>query len=117
MIDTTHLVTILLQGGEFIAAFAAIAASIVMANLTRKFGSGVLASGFKTNSWGIFFIAIAILIDSCSQYLISSGYLNLLPSYVNMCLLITKGAFFILGTYIIVIGSKRTGDHIEKLMK
>lgn len=117
IIDTSRLITIFIEAGSFIAAFAAITAGFVMAQITKKFGSGILASGFKTNSSGIFFIAIAILIDSVNEYLIINNYLSFLPAYTSLALILTKEVFFVIGTYIIVIGSKKTGDKIEKLMK
>ncbi len=116
-IDTQRLLTILVDAGSFISAFAAITAGIVMASVTKKFGTGILASGFKTNSWGVFFIAFGIIVDAVSSYLANSGYISLLPPIVPTALLLAKEAFFVLGTYIIVIGSKRTGDKLESLMK
>lgn len=76
MIDTTKLLTVLVEAGSFIAAFAAIAAGIVMASVTKKFGTGILASGFKTNSIGIFFIAAGILLDAVNSYLQLSGFIS-----------------------------------------
>jgi hypothetical protein len=115
MIDTAKLLTIFVEAGSFIAAFAAIAAGVVMASVTKKFGTGILASGFKTNAFGIFFIAAAILLDAVNAYLQLSGFG--LPPLVTPILLIIKEAFFVIGTYIIVIGSKKTGDKLESLTK
>lgn len=115
MVDTTKLLTVLVESGSFIAAFAAIAAGVVMANLTKKFGSGILASGFKTNSIGIFFIALAILLDAINAYLQLSGFS--VPIYFTTILLIVKEILFVIGTYTIVIGSKKTGDKLESLTK
>lgn len=116
-IDTQRLLTILVEAGSFMSAFAAIAAGVVMASVTKKFGTGILASGFKTNSWGVFCIAFGIIIDALSSYLTVSGYTSFLPSFVPIAILLLKEAFFVLGTYIIVIGSKKTGDKLENLMK
>src|SRR5579872_2044892 len=109
-IDTQRLLTVMVEAGSFMSAFAAIAAGIVMASVTKKFGTGILANGFKTNSWGVFFIAFGIIIDAGSSYLNVTGYANLLPSYIPISLLLAKEACFVIGTYIIVIGSKKTGD-------
>lgn len=116
-IDPQRSLTVLVEAGSFMSAFAAIAAGVVMASVTKKFGTGILASGFKTNSWGIFFIAFGIIIDAGSAYLMVSNYVASLPSYLPIVLLLAKEACFVIGTYIIVIGSKKTGDKLESLMK
>ncbi len=110
-IDTAKLLTIIVQGGSFIAAFAAITAGVIMTSVTKKFGSGIMAVGFKAISIGVFFIAIGIIIDAFNTYLQVSSNLIL------ALLLIIKELFFVVGTYIIVIGSKRTGDKLEALTK
>ena len=115
MIDTAKLITVLIESGSFIAAFAAIAAGFVMASVTKKFGTGILASGFKTNAIGISFIAAAILLDAVNAYLQLSGFG--LPVFVTPVLLLAKEALFVIGTYTIVIGSKKTGDTLEKHTK
>lgn len=116
-IDAQKLLTIIVGAGSFIAAFAAIAAGAVMAGVTKKFGTGILASGFKTNSWGVFFIALGIIIDAVNSYLLVSDLSTLLPQVAMIALLLAKEACFVVGTYIIVIGSKKTGDKLESLMK
>lgn len=115
MIDTAKLLTVLVEAGSFIAAFAAIAAGFVMASVTKKFGTGILASGFKTNATGIFFIAVAILLDAVNSYLLLSGFV--ISPLITTLILLVKEAFFVIGTYIIVIGSKKTGDKLESLTK
>jgi hypothetical protein len=117
MIDTSRLIGILIEAGSFISAFAAIAAGVMMASVTQKFGTGILAAGFKTNAIGVFCIAIGIMIDSVSNYLLVSGYQSLVSSMIPIILLGIKEVFFVIGTYIIVIGSKKTGDKIESLTK
>ncbi len=116
-IDTQRLLTILVEAGSFMSAFAAIAAGIVMASVTKKFGTGIMAAGFKTNSMGVFFIALGIIIDALNSYLTVSNYTALLPPFVAIAILLAKEACFVIGTYIIVIGSKKTGDKLESLMK
>lgn len=115
MIDTAKLLSVLVEAGSFISAFAAIAAGFVMASVTKKFGTGILASGFKTNSVGIFFIAGGILLDAVISYLQLSTSFNL--ALLITAMLIVKEALFVIGTYIIVIGSKKTGDKLESLTK
>ena len=117
MIDTARLLTILIEAGSFISAFAAISAGFMMASVTKKFGTGILASGFKTNSIGVFCIAIGIIIDAVNSYLQVSGYASALPEIVSIGLLLAKEVFFVVGTYVIVIGSKKTGDKIESLTR
>lgn len=109
--DISRLLLIAVQAGAFISAFAAIAAGIIMTRVTKKFGTGILASGFKTISLGIFLIALGIVFDAVQVY-----FGSLSPQIV-IALTVLKEIFFVLGTYVIVIGSKRTGDKLESLTK
>jgi hypothetical protein len=109
--EMNKLLTLMIQTGSFIAAFAAISAGFIMHSVTKKFGTGILASGFKTISIGVMFIALGIIIDGVSQYLQSNN------TSIALVILFTKDILFVLGTYIIVIGSKKTGDKLESLMK
>lgn len=109
--ETERLLTIIVQAGSFIAAFAAITAGVVMSSVTKKFGTGILASGFKTISIGVIFIAIGIIIDAVNSYL------QIQSTAVFTTILIAKEFLFVVGTYIIVIGSKNTGDKLENLTK
>lgn len=109
--DTGKLITIIIEAGSFIAGFAAVAAGIMMAQVRQKFGTGILASGFKTISIGVFFIAGAIMMDAIQSYI----QISLGDMVIVLGLLLIKEAFFVLGTYIIVIGSKKTGDKLESL--
>lgn len=109
--DTSRLLIVLAQAGSFISVFAAIAAGIVMATVQKRFGTGILASGFRSIALGVFFIAGGITLDSFQNYL------PLLSPSVTNVLLILKELLFVIGTYVIVIGSKRTGDKLESLTK
>lgn len=116
MFDTSKILTIVVEAGSFIAAFAAIAAGVMMASVTKKFGTGILASGFKSISIGVLFIAVGIIIDAVN------AYLQIIPLPIDLALVITtilviKFACYVIGTYIIVIGSKKTGDKLESLTK
>lgn len=116
MIDTGKILTIIVEAGSFIAAFAAIAAGVMMASVTKKFGTGILASGFKSISIGVLFIAFGIIIDAVNAYL----QIISLPfdmSLIITIILVVKFTCYVVGTYIIVIGSKRTGDKLESLTK
>ncbi len=114
MIDIQKLFTIFIEGSSFISALASISAGIIMARLNKKFGTGILASGFKAIAIGILFIGAGILIDAVESYMEVSGYIN---PQLTIVLLLAKAPFFIIGTYIIVIGSKKTGDKLESLTK
>lgn len=109
--ETDRLLTLILQSGSFIAAFAAITAGIVMSQVTKKFGTGILASGFKTISLGVIFIALGIIIDAFNSYI------QIQNNTISTTILIGKEILFVAGTYIIVIGSKNTGDKLESLTK
>ncbi|RJQ36514.1 hypothetical protein C4559_05105 [Candidatus Microgenomates bacterium] len=109
--ETSKLLNIIIQSGSFIAAFAAITAGIMMFSVTKKFGTGILASGFKTISIGVIFIAIGIIIDAVNSYL------QIQSNIAFAAILIAKELLFVIGTYIIVIGSKKTGDKLESLTK
>ncbi len=111
--DIDKLLVIIIQGGSFIAAFAAVSAGVVMASVTKKFGMGLLASGFKSISIGVFFIAAGIITDALQSYIMFS--IDSLT--VLTIILAVKEVLFVVGTYIIVIGSKKTGDELESLIK
>ncbi len=112
MIDSARFFTIIVEGASFVAAFAAVTAAFIMYQVTKKFGSGILASGFKTISGGVLFLALGIIIDALDSYFLLS-YSNIFSAMVFLI----KGLCFVAGTYIIVIGSKRTADKIETLTK
>ena len=112
MIDTARFFTILVEGTSFVAAFAAVAAAGIMYQVTKKFGSGILASGFKSISAGVLFLALGITINAISSYFLLS-YNNIYSALVFLI----QGICFVTGTYIIVIGSKNTADKLENLTK
>jgi len=112
MFDFSKLSPLLIQTASFISAFAAIAASIIMARFLKKFVTGILAVGFKTIGIGIFIVALAIIIDAVALYI---QVLNT-PSTLSI-LLVVRQILFVIGTYIIVIGSKSMGDKLEELSK
>lgn len=110
--EANKLFIILIQAGAFISAFAGITAGIVMANVTKKFGTGILASGFKSIAIGVILIALGIITDAIQAYF--QNYSNL--TFITILISI-KEILFVAGTYIIVIGSKKTGDKLENLIK
>jgi hypothetical protein len=110
--NSAEFINIIVNGISFIAAFAAIAAAIIMYQVTKKFGSGILAHGFKTIGTGVLFLSLGIIIDALNSYL-QIGYNS--PYSVGVFLI--KGICYVVGMYIIVIGSKRTIDKLENLTK
>lgn len=108
----TDALSVFIQIASFVSSFLAIAAGIIMSNVTKKFGNGILAYGFKSIAIGIIFIAAGIIIDSLATYV-----LVFKNQAVNITLLILKEGFFLVGAYIIVLGSKRTADKLETLIK
>ena len=113
MVDVNNLFTIVIEAVALMAGFAAIVAAVIMSRVTKKFGTGILASGFKTISVGVFFIALGILVDAVESYLQSANFAPI-EQFITILLLV-KLALFVIGTYIIVIGSKKTGDKLESL--
>lgn len=112
MIDYTRLFPVLLEAASFISAFAAIVAGIIMARFLKKFVTGILATGFKTIGIGIFIIALGMIIDALALYIQALTT----PMPFNI-LLVVRQILFVIGTYIIVIGSKSMGDKLEILSK
>lgn len=112
MLQTASLLTILVQGMSFVASIAAIVASVIMYQVVKKFGKGIMAEGFRYIMTGILFIAFAIVIDAFQSYLGFSTQ-NLYSQFV----FVIKGICFVIGTYTIVIGSKRTVEKLEALTK
>jgi len=112
LLNNLQFLTILVQGVSFIAAFAALTASVIMYQVTKKFGSGILAHGFKTIGTGVLFIALGIIIDAINTYL------QITPTELASAgVFLIKGICFVTGTYIIVIGSKKTADRLENLTR
>lgn len=92
----------------FIAAFAGIAAAFVMLSITKKLRLGVLATSFRSTSWGVIFIAAALVVEAVSFYLQMQN---------DQIATLLKTALLIVGTYIIVIGAKSTADKLESATK
>lgn len=97
---------------SFMASFSAIAAGVIMVNVTKKFKTGILSYGFKSVAIGIIVIAFGITIDSLAAYV-----LVFKNSTLDTALLVLKETAFVIGAYIIVIGSKRTADKLQTLTK
>ena len=110
--DSARFFILIAEASSYIAAFAALAAAVIMSQITKKFGTGLLASGFKTIGSGVFFLALGIVIDTLNSYLHLS-YDNI----YSILLFVIKGACFVVGTYAIVIGTKSTADRLEKIIQ
>ena len=111
MIDTSRLLAVIVESGLFIAALAAVAASFMIAAIRKKFKNRVVASVFRTVSIGLLFIAGGIILDAVNSYFQISDALAVIG------ILLGKEIFFLIGTYIIVIGMKKTGDKLASLTK
>lgn len=114
MVDISKILTIAIEAGALISAFAAIVAAVIMSRVTKKFGTGILANGFKTISLGVLFIAVGILVDAMQIYFQIANFAPI-EQFITI-LIAVKLALFVIGTYVIVIGSKKTGDQLESLM-
>ncbi len=110
--DNLQFLTIVVNGVSFIAAFAAVTAAVLMYQVTKKFGNGILANGFQSIGTGVLFLALGIIIDAVNSYFQISY-----SSIFSVGVFLIKGVCFVVGTYIIVIGSKRTADKLESLTK
>jgi hypothetical protein len=110
--DYSKLSPLLIEAASFIAAFAGITAALIMSRFLKRFVTGILAMGFKTIGLGIFILALGIIVDAVEIYIQASTN----PSSLSY-LLIVRQIFFVIGTYIIVIGSKNMGDKLEALSK
>lgn len=112
MFDVSKPIQLLIETASFMSAFAAITASIIMAKFIKKFVTGILARGFKTIGIGIFILALGIIIDAVDIYIQT---INSIPSLG--ILLVIKQICYVIGTFVIVIGSKTMGDKLEQLSK
>lgn len=110
--DNNNLLYLLAQIASFAASFSGIAAGIIMSNVTKKFGTGILAYGFRAIAIGIIFIGAGIITDAFATYMLVFN-----SPVINTILLILKEVFFVVGAYVIVIGSKKTADKLETLTK
>lgn len=110
--DYVKILPVLVEAASFIAAFAAITAAIIMARFIRKFVTGILSLGFRTIGIGIFVLALGIIVDAIEVYIQATSN----PSSLSF-LLIVRQIFFVVGAYIIVIGSKKMGDKLEELSR
>ena len=112
MLDYSRILPVLIESASFISAFAALAAGIIMARFLRKFVTGILATGFKTIGIGVFIISLGMIVDAVEIYVQGMNS----PESLSI-LLIVRQVFFVIGTYIIVIGSKAMGNRLEELSK
>lgn len=106
---SAQALTIIVEVVSFVAAVAAVFASVIMLEVTKKFGTGILASGFKSIASGVMFIALGIIIDAITTYFMLS-YDNVYSALIFL----VKALCFVTGTYIIVIASKNMADKIEQ---
>lgn len=95
----------LIEMAAIISALAGISAALIMKKVTRHFGTGIVATGYRFTAGGVAFIGLAMFIESIIQYLQLS-----LP-----ILTLAKEILLVAGTYIIVIGTKLTADKLDNL--
>ena len=112
MIESALFFTILVEGAAFTAAAAGVVAAMVMYQITQKFGSGILAYGFKVIAAGVLFLSLGMIIDALLSYFVITS-----NNIYSALVFIIKAACFVAGTYIIVIGTKKTAYRLEKLTK
>lgn len=106
-----NIVSLLVIGLSLLTGVVAIVVSFFMLSITKKFGQGILGSGFKRIGLGVLLITGGLLIDA----LLTS--LQTLDQIVFSLLAFGKYGFFIAGTYAIYLGSKRTSDQLEAFTK
>lgn len=88
-----------------ISVLAGISATIIMKKITSHFGTGIVATGYRYTAGGVAMISLAVLIEAVLKFLqIQEGIFTL-----------TKEIVLVLGTYIIVIGTKLTADKLDNL--
>jgi len=110
--DNQAITSTFIEVVSLVAALAAIIATIITSQFLNKFATGILAMGFKTIGIGIGIIALGIVIDTIQIYIqIASN------SSALSLLLIVRQIFFVLGTYVIIIGSKNMGNRLSELSK
>jgi len=107
--NLTELIPILIQGIPFIAVFAGLAVVIIMYRISHKFAGGIVAEGFRYLVVGLLFITLGILLDAFSSYFMMNNELSLVY-------LISKGLLFVVGMYVIVVGSKKMSDALDTIL-
>lgn len=88
-----------------IAALAGISAAMIMKKVTSHFGTGIVATGYRFTAGGVAMIGLAMLIEAVIESI-----------QIRMeVLILVKELLLVLGTYIIVIGTKLTADKLDGL--
>lgn len=94
-----------IEAAAVISALAGISAAIIMKRVTDHFGTGIIATGYRFTAGGVAIIGLAMLLESVIEYL-----------QIRLPILtLVKEIFLVLGTYIIVAGTKLTADKLESL--
>ena len=104
------VLSLLLFAAAPLAAITAVIASVMMVSIRRKFGTGMLAAGFRTIATGVFCITAGICIEAVSILL-------QLHDPIGPVLTLVHYALLAIGIYVIVSGSKNTGDRLESMTK
>lgn len=89
-----------------VSALAGISAAIIMRRVTTHFGTGIIATGYRFTAGGVAIIGLAMFIESIIEYL-----------QIRIdALILVKEILLVLGTYIIVVGTKLTADKLDNLI-
>lgn len=103
--DSSFILQKGIELGAFLSAAAGIVAALIIFDLTKKFGAGIVATGFRYTAWGVTIIGTALLLEGILQFIQIR-----IPG-----LTLIKEILLLLGTYTIVIGTKLTADRLEDL--
>lgn len=104
--DTGFILQKTIETGAFLSASAGIAAAIIIFTLRKKFGTGIVASGFGYTAWGVAVIGAGLILEGLQQFI----------QIKIIGLTLIKEILLLVGTYIIVIGTKLTADRLENLL-
>lgn len=88
-----------------VSALAGISAAVLMKKITKHFGTGIIATGYRYIAGGVALIGLAMIIESAIEYL----------QIRTQLLILVKEILLVLGTYIIVVGTKITADKLDNL--
>lgn len=109
---SAEILTIIVEIFSFIAAAAAVVGGVVMLGVTKKFGTGILANGFRNIASGVLFIALGIIIDAITSYFVFES-----DNIYSALIFLVRAICFVVGTYMIVIASKNMADKLEEATK
>lgn len=101
------LIENMLSISSFFSVIVGLFAVYLMITVARKFGTGIVADGFRYVTIGVIFIVAATLFESFIRFY------EIRAELVRF----TREVLLIIGTYAIVIGAKITADKLEDIHK